>query len=106
MGVLHNALQDYPKVIDHFFHSFKINTNCKGLAETLKTLLQEYEIIFVDDGSRDRSREVMTALAREDKRVKVIFFRCNYRSNAGDCIAVTRVIEVNLYCFSNHRKLY
>lgn len=55
---------------------------CKELNETLKTLQQEYEIILVDDGSRDKSRDVMTALARDDKRIKVIFFRRNYGQTA------------------------
>lgn len=55
---------------------------CKELSETLKTLQQEYEIILVDDGSRDKSRDVMTALAIEDKRIKVIFFRRNYGQTA------------------------
>lgn len=55
---------------------------CKELNETLKTLQQEYEIILIDDGSRDKSRDVMTALAKENKRIKVIFFRRNYGQTA------------------------
>lgn len=55
---------------------------CKELDETLKSLQQEYEIILIDDGSRDKSRDVMTALAKENKRIKVIFFRRNYGQTA------------------------
>jgi len=54
----------------------------KELNETLKTLKQDYEIILIDDGSKDRSREVLTTLAKEDKRVKVVFFRRNYGQTA------------------------
>ncbi len=36
------------------------------------------EIIFVDDGSTDKSLEVLTALHEEDSRVKVIQFRRNF----------------------------
>jgi len=52
------------------------------LVETLKTFKQEYEIIFVDDGSIDKSREVLSGLAQKDTRVKVIFFRRNYGQTA------------------------
>jgi glycosyltransferase involved in cell wall biosynthesis/Flp pilus assembly protein TadD len=54
----------------------------KELNDVLKTLKQEYEIILVDDGSKDKSREVMTALAKDDNRVKVVFFRRNYGQTA------------------------
>jgi len=54
----------------------------KELNETLKNLKQDYEIIFIDDGSRDTSRDVLTALSKDDKRVKVVFFRRNYGQTA------------------------
>jgi glycosyltransferase involved in cell wall biosynthesis len=37
-----------------------------------------YEIIFVDDGSRDRSWEVVEALSARNKQVKAIRFQRNY----------------------------
>ncbi|MDO5576457.1 MAG: glycosyltransferase family 2 protein [Fibrobacter sp.] len=54
----------------------------RELDETLKTLCQEYEIIFIDDGSRDQSRNVIKSLAKNDKRIKAIFFRRNYGQTA------------------------
>lgn len=54
----------------------------KELNETLKTLKQDYEIIFIDDGSRDKSRDVLSALSNNDKRVKVVLFRRNYGQTA------------------------
>ncbi|NLW19359.1 MAG: glycosyltransferase family 2 protein [Candidatus Cloacimonetes bacterium] len=38
----------------------------------------DYEIIFIDDGSRDGSFEVMEALAAQDPRIKIIKFRRNF----------------------------
>lgn len=38
----------------------------------------EFEVILVDDGSRDRSLELMKTLARNDKRLRVIELRRNY----------------------------
>lgn len=61
----------------------------------------EFEIIFVDDGSRDKTLEVAKALAVEDKRVKYISFSRNFGKEAailaglekaqGDYIAVMDV---------------
>jgi glycosyltransferase involved in cell wall biosynthesis/Flp pilus assembly protein TadD len=54
----------------------------KELVETLRTLKQAYEIIFIDDGSTDKSRDVLAGIAAKDKCVKVIFFRRNYGQTA------------------------
>lgn len=52
------------------------------LHEQLKSVLDElgleYEIIFVDDGSSDRTFEVAAAIAAEDPRLRVIKFRRNF----------------------------
>ncbi len=42
-----------------------------------------YEIIFVDDGSRDGSLRVLEELARRDENVRVISLRRNYGKSAG-----------------------
>jgi glycosyltransferase involved in cell wall biosynthesis len=44
---------------------------------------RKYEIIFVDDGSTDRSFDIMQELAKEDKNVKIIRFRKNFGKAAG-----------------------
>jgi glycosyltransferase involved in cell wall biosynthesis len=41
-----------------------------------------YEILFVDDGSRDRSMEVLEGLRKKDERVKVVGFRRNFGQTA------------------------
>ena len=54
----------------------------RELSETLKNLRQNYEIIFIDDGSTDGGRAALTVIAEKDNRVKVIFFRRNYGQTA------------------------
>ena len=43
---------------------------------------RSYEILFVEDGSPDGSRDALRALAATDPRVKLVFFRRNYGQTA------------------------
>ncbi len=52
------------------------------LKKVLDSLGREYEVIFVDDGSTDRTWEVLKTLASQDKRLKLIRFRRNYGQTA------------------------
>jgi len=53
------------------------------LTAVLEPLGRSYEIICVDDGSTDRSFELLAELAERDPRVKVIRFRRNFGQTAG-----------------------
>jgi len=52
------------------------------LKRVLEPLGQSYEIIIVDDGSTDRSFELLKGLQAQDKRLKVIRFRRNFGQTA------------------------
>lgn len=55
----------------------------KEINEAVNKLGKSYEIIFIDDGSRDNTFEVLKKLHQEDKRVKVVRLRGNFgKSNA------------------------
>ena len=60
--------------------------NIKTLAEQTKAalndILEEYEIIFVNDGSSDGSDTKLDELSDGDKRIKVIHFRKNFGQTA------------------------
>ena len=52
------------------------------IAEVSKEMGEPYEIIFVDDGSTDRSFEVLKELHAHDSHIKVIRFRRNFGKSA------------------------
>ncbi len=54
----------------------------KELSATMETLQISYEILFVNDGSRDNSLELLKAIAENDAHVKVIDFSRNYGHEA------------------------
>jgi glycosyltransferase involved in cell wall biosynthesis len=54
----------------------------RELKDVLGRMGTKYEVIFVNDGSDDRSNEVLLRLAQDDKGVKVIQFRKNFGQTA------------------------
>jgi glycosyltransferase involved in cell wall biosynthesis len=53
-----------------------------ALTAVLSTLGRDYEMIFVNDGSEDGSKEALDALAVADSCVKVVEFRGNFGQSA------------------------
>jgi glycosyltransferase involved in cell wall biosynthesis len=54
----------------------------RELTDTLCRWGRSYEILLVDDGSRDRSFEILAGIQRADPRVRVIQFRRNFGQTA------------------------
>lgn len=52
------------------------------IIEALQTLDDEYEIIFIDDGSTDRSLQLLCELQKKDSHVVVVNFRKNFGQTA------------------------
>ena len=52
------------------------------LRQVLGRMNLRYELLFIDDGSTDRSFQVLRDLKRTDKHVKIVRFRRNYGKSA------------------------
>ena len=55
----------------------------RELTETLSAWGRSYELVFVDDGSRDDSYEILTRLQAGDSHTRVVRFRRNFGQTAG-----------------------
>ena len=55
----------------------------QSLTEALAGMERNYELIFVDDGSRDSSYSVLQDLLARDEHVRVVRLRRNYGQTAG-----------------------
>ncbi|MCP4668913.1 MAG: glycosyltransferase family 2 protein [Deltaproteobacteria bacterium] len=65
-------------VIPVYNEGKNIRAMYEALLRSLKNLKYAYEIIFVNDGSRDNSLEILKRLAAEDRQVRVISFSRNF----------------------------
>jgi len=62
----------------------------KAIQQALKPIKRSWEVIFVDDGSKDKSLDILESLARKDpKHVRVVVFRRNF----GQTAAITAGID-------------
>lgn len=75
-------LQQPPKFLSFVIPVYNERETLAELVRQIKSaiagLAERYEIIFIDDGSRDGSAGVMGELAREDENIRVIRFGVNY----------------------------
>jgi len=70
----------------------------RRLTKVMEELNENYEIIFINDGSRDNTRSMLQELCKTDKRVKLIDFARNFGHQvaitagmdyaAGDCMVI------------------
>lgn len=69
---------DVSVIVPFYNEEESIGAMHQAIVGALEPLGIAFEMVFVDDGSRDRTLEVATAIARGDERVRVVKFRRNY----------------------------
>ena len=73
----------YSVVVPFFNEQENIPPLYMKLTEVLDALGENYELIFVDDGSRDNSFKVLSDIYEHDHRVNLIRLRRNFGQTAG-----------------------
>jgi len=68
----------YSIVIPAYNEELVIEESYKRLKSVMDTTNEEYELIFVNDGSRDKTGEMLSSLCDKDKNVKMIDFSRNF----------------------------
>lgn len=69
-----------------------LNVFYDELTKHMDTLKEEYEIVFVNDGSKDNTYLILKELAKKDKRVKVVNFSRNFGQQAAEFAALKYAI--------------
>jgi glycosyltransferase involved in cell wall biosynthesis len=73
---------DISIIIPVFEEEESLQELCDWIFRIMKPLSSAFEIIFIDDGSRDRSWEVIKSLSEKDPRIQGIRFNTNYGKSA------------------------
>jgi undecaprenyl-phosphate 4-deoxy-4-formamido-L-arabinose transferase len=81
-GAPAGSAPDLSVVIPIYNEADNIEMLHRRLTQTLAQLGRSYEVWYVDDGSADRSLELLRAVAREDPRVGIIELTRNFGQHA------------------------
>lgn len=68
----------YSVIIPMYNEEEVILESYRRLDNVMRPLEEEYELIFVNDGSRDRTMEIMLDVAKKDPHVKIVDFARNF----------------------------
>src|SRR5215467_9265513 len=75
------------------------------LTEVMDSIAEPYELVFIDDGSRDDTFKVLSEIYEHDRRVNVVRLRRNFGQTAalkaGFDFARGEVI-ISMYCDHKH----
>lgn len=73
---------DYSVVVPVFDEEGNVEALAARVVATMETLSAPFELLFVDDGSGDRTPEILRKLASGDTRIRVVRFTRNYGQEA------------------------
>ncbi|MBO5240862.1 MAG: glycosyltransferase family 2 protein [Clostridia bacterium] len=75
-------MSKYSIVVPAYNEEATLRLFYEATVPAFETLNEEFEIIFVNDGSTDRTQEILAELAKQDARVKVCRFSRNFGQQA------------------------
>ncbi|MCL2225819.1 MAG: glycosyltransferase, partial [Defluviitaleaceae bacterium] len=68
----------YSVVIPAFNEEEVIAETYRRLTAVMTGMGEDYELVFVNDGSRDRTAEIIAGFCAEDKNVRLVNFSRNF----------------------------
>lgn len=74
----------YSILVPVFNEEEVVNLFYETMSKEIQKLNEEYEIIFVNDGSKDKSPMILAELAEKDQHVKVVNFSRNFGQQAAE----------------------
>lgn len=75
-------MQSVSVVIPVYNEEENIELSYREVTDVMSSMDVNYEIIYIDDGSRDKTLEKLVSISNADKNVKVIEFRRNFGQTA------------------------
>ena len=70
----------------------------KAVTKTMKSLNEPYEVVFVNDGSRDRTVEIIKKIAEIDKSIKLVSFSRNFGQQAAIFCGLENAVGEAVIC--------
>ncbi|SHJ27040.1 dolichol-phosphate mannosyltransferase [Clostridium cavendishii DSM 21758] len=80
----------YSIIVPVYNEELVINESYKRLKEVMDTIKENYEIIFINDGSKDSTREKIDAICKNDENIRLV----NFSRNFGHQAAITAGMDV------------
>jgi dolichol-phosphate mannosyltransferase len=72
----------YSIIVPVFNEEKTVNTFYNTIIPVMEQLKEEFEIVYINDGSRDNTEKLLIEIAKKDVRVKVINFSRNFGQQA------------------------
>lgn len=82
----------YSVIVPLYNEEFVINESYRRIKKTMDYNKESYEIIFINDGSKDRTREKVEEICNIDRNVKLV----NFSRNFGHQAAITAGMDLAL----------
>ena len=82
----------YSVIVPLYNEELVIDESYRRLKEVMDSAKEKYEIVFMNDGSKDRTREKVEKICSKDENIKLI----NFSRNFGHQAAITAGMDLAL----------
>lgn len=82
----------YSVIVPLYNEELVINESYRRLKRVMDSTNENYEIIFVNDGSRDKTRDIVEDICRKDEKIRLM----NFSRNFGHQAAITAGMDAAL----------